>query len=91
MGIAPSRPRCTITTCSGGCLARVSASSSSALYGSTLPPRMPASALISSLGRASSMRIASDVDAKPPNTTEWIAPSRTVASIANTASGIIGM
>ena len=29
--------------------------------------------------------------AKPPNTTEWIAPMRAQASIANTASGIIGM
>ena len=29
--------------------------------------------------------------AKPPNTTEWTAPRRTVASIANTASGVIGM
>ncbi len=29
--------------------------------------------------------------AKPPNTTEWIAPMRAQASIANAASGIIGM
>ena len=28
---------------------------------------------------------------KPPNTTEWIAPMRAQASIANAASGIIGM
>jgi hypothetical protein len=29
--------------------------------------------------------------AKPPNTTEWIAPSRAQASIASSASGTIGM
>jgi hypothetical protein len=29
--------------------------------------------------------------AKPPKTTEWIAPSRAQASIATTASGTIGM
>jgi hypothetical protein len=28
---------------------------------------------------------------KPPKTTEWIAPMRTTASIAATASGIMGM
>ena len=37
------------------------------------------------------MRDASSLAAKPPNTTEWIAPSRAHASIATTASGIIGM
>jgi len=52
---------------------------------------MPASAVIMTLGRASSMRVASECAAKPPNTTEWIAPMRTDASIAKTASGIIGM
>src|ERR1035438_6599719 len=40
------------------------------------------------ISRASSMRVASGGPAKPPNTTEWMAPSRTVASMANTASGI---
>ncbi len=29
--------------------------------------------------------------ANPPNTTEWMAPMRAQASIANAASGIIGM
>jgi len=43
------------------------------------------------LGCASSIRVARLTEAKPPNTTEWIAPMRTQASIANTASGIIGM
>ncbi|MCY1378073.1 hypothetical protein D9M69_656780 [compost metagenome] len=72
-------------------LASRMASSSKGLYGTTLPPREPASALTTTLGCASSMRDASDTEAKPPNTTEWIAPIRAQASIANTASGIIGM
>ena len=63
----------------------------SGLYGSTLPARMPASAVTSTLGFASSMRLASDAAAKPPNTTEWIAPRRAQARIMNTASAIIGM
>ena len=42
-------------------------------------------------GFASSMRVASSGAAKPPNTTEWMAPSRAQASIAITASGTIGM
>jgi hypothetical protein len=37
------------------------------------------------------MRFASSVAAKPPKTTEWIAPMRAHASIAMTASGTIGM
>ena len=57
----------------------------------TLPPREPASALTMTLGVASSMRLASECAAKPPNTTEWMAPRRTVASMAITASGIMGM
>ena len=43
------------------------------------------------LGSASSIRTASSGAAKPPNTTEWIAPIRAQASIAMTASGTIGM
>ena len=43
-----------------------------------------------SFGVASSMRVASSGAAKPPKTTEWIAPSRAQASIAIAASGIIG-
>ena len=39
----------------------------------------------------SSMRVASSFGAKPPNTTEWMAPMRAQASMANTASGTIGM
>jgi hypothetical protein len=43
------------------------------------------------LGVESSMRVASSLAAKPPKTTEWIAPKRAQASMANTASGTIGM
>ena len=42
-------------------------------------------------GLASSMRVASSFGAKPPNTTEWMAPMRAQANIATTASGTIGM
>ena len=54
-------------------------------------PSIAPDAVISTLGRASSMRIASSLGAKPPNTTEWTAPIRAQASMATTASGIIGM
>ena len=37
------------------------------------------------------MRAASSCGAKPPNTTEWMAPMRAQASMAMTASGTIGM
>ena len=47
--------------------------------------------MIITFGRASSMRVASELAAKPPNTTEWMAPMRTVASMAKMASAIIGM
>ena len=57
----------------------------------TLPARLPASALTTTFGSASSIRLARLTLAKPPNTTEWIAPMRAQASIANAASGIIGM
>ena len=42
-------------------------------------------------GLASLMRVASSWAAKPPNTTEWIAPMRAQASIAIAASGTIGI
>ena len=54
-------------------------------------PSIPQEEETISFGLASSMRVASSVAAKPPNTTEWIAPSRTQASMATTASGTIGM
>jgi hypothetical protein len=37
------------------------------------------------------MREASEPEAKPPNTTECKAPMRAQASMANTASAIMGM
>ena len=52
---------------------------------------MPQDAETITLGLASSIRIASSFGAKPPKTTEWIAPSRAQASMAITASGTIGM
>ena len=55
------------------------------------PGSMPQEAEMISFGLASSMRVASSGAAKPPNTTEWIAPSRAQASMAIAASGIIGM
>ena len=57
----------------------------------TRAPSMPQLADRMTLGLASSMRVASSLAAKPPNTTEWMAPMRAQASIANTASGTIGM
>ena len=52
---------------------------------------MPQEAERMALGRASSMRVASSLAAKPPNTTEWMAPRRAQASMAMRASGTIGM
>jgi hypothetical protein len=52
---------------------------------------MPQEAERIATGRASSMRVASSLAAKPPNTTECTAPMRAQASMAITASGIIGM
>ncbi len=52
---------------------------------------MPQLAVTTSLAVESSMRAASSLAAKPPNTTEWIAPMRAQASMAKIASGIIGM
>ncbi len=72
-------------------MASLSDSSTSDLYSTALPMRLPPSAVIIRLGRASSMRAARLAAAKPPNTTEWIAPMRAQASIAKQASGIIGM
>ena len=43
------------------------------------------------LGLASLMRVASSGGAKPPNTTECMAPSLAQASMAKSACGIIGM
>ena len=57
----------------------------------TRPGSIPQEAAMIAFGRASSIRTASSGAAKPPNTTEWIAPSRAQASIPTSASGTIGM
>ena len=56
----------------------------------TRPGSRPQEAETITFGRASAMRLASSAAANPPNTTEWIAPSRAQASIATAASGTIG-
>ena len=61
-----------------------------AFSGTFLPPRRPSSAVMISLLAQSAMRSAIELGAKPPNTTEWIAPMRAQASMATAASGIIG-
>jgi hypothetical protein len=66
-------------------------SSTSGFSGISLPIREAASLVTITLGRASSMRVARLAAANPPNTTEWMAPMRTVANMANRASGVIGM
>ena len=66
------------------------AASTLALSAIFLPPRRPSSAVMISFEVLSWTRSAIDCGAKPPNTTEWIAPMRAQASIATTASGIIG-
>ncbi|CFN75366.1 Uncharacterised protein [Bordetella pertussis] len=78
-------------TAPGGFWHSASARSSRGLYATTLPAREPPSVLMTTLGAASSMRWARLTEAKPPNTTEWMAPMRAHASMANTASGTMGM
>ncbi len=51
---------------------------------------MPQLADTMTVGWASSIRAASSAGANPPKTTECTAPIRAQASIATTASGIIG-
>lgn len=67
-----------------------SAASTLAFNGTFLPPRRPSSAVMISLLAQSPTRSAMELAAKPPNTTEWIAPIRAQASIATAASTIIG-
>ena len=67
------------------------AASSSGLYATTPLGSIPQDAETMTFGFASSIRLASSWAAKPPKTTEWIAPIRAHASIAITASGTIGM
>ena len=61
------------------------------LYSTTRLTSMPHEADTTTLAAASSIRSASSFAAKPPNTTECTAPIRAHASIATTASGIMGM
>jgi hypothetical protein len=61
------------------------------LYSTGPDGSIPQEAETTTVGRASSIRVASSFAAKPPNTTECTAPRRAHASIAMTASGIIGM
>ena len=61
------------------------------LYSTTRVGSTPHDAMRTTFGRASSMRAASSAGAKPPKTTEWMAPIRAQASMATTASGTIGM
>ena len=83
--------RCSTRQAPGLCCASRMASSSRGLYSTTRLTSMPQLALTMTLGRASSMRVASSLAAKPPNTTECTAPRRAHARIATTASGTIGM
>ena len=77
--------------CDGLCCDIAIAASRSGLYGTVRPGSIPHDAVTTTFGSASSMRVASSREAKPPNTTEWMAPIRATASMAITASGIIGM
>jgi hypothetical protein len=61
-----------------------------ALRGTGRPPRRPSSEVMRATDLPSWMRPASESGEKPPNTTEWMAPMRAQASMANAASGIIG-
>ena len=83
--------RCSTRHAAGLCCASRMASSSKGLYSTMRLTSMPQLALTMTLGRASSMRVASSLAAKPPNTTEWTAPRRAHARIATTASGTMGM
>jgi hypothetical protein len=83
--------RCTITQRPGLWRARLMARSRIGLYSTTLLASMPQEAETTTLGSASSIRAASSLAANPPNTTECTAPIRAHASIATTASGIIGI
>jgi hypothetical protein len=67
-----------------------SASSTAGLSALGAPRRKPPSAVMTSLASASSIRERSASAEKPPNTTEWGAPMRAQASMAMTASAIIG-
>ena len=82
--------RCRITQCSGLWLARSMARSRIGLYSMTRLTSIPQDAETITLGAASSIRVASSGAANPPNTTECTAPILAHASMAISASGIIG-
>ena len=82
--------RCRITQCSGLWLASSMARSRIGLYSMTRLTSMPHDAETITVGVASSIRVASSGAAKPPNTTECTAPILAHASMAISASGIIG-
>ena len=69
----------------------VTASSTNGLYSTVLPGSKPHDAVTRILALLSSILLASSFDANPPKTTECIAPILPQASIAMTASGIIGI
>ena len=73
------------------CEANFKASLTRGLYSTVLPGSKPQEAVIKTLALLSSILLANSFEAKPPNTTEWIAPILAHASIAITASGIIGI
>ena len=83
--------RCSTTQHSGLWADSSMALSTSGLYSITLATSIPHDAVTISFGSASSIRTANSCGAKPPNTTEWMAPRRAIASMATTASVIIGM
>ena len=99
--IHTSRPACIATALpvrryTTTCLTRSQppiaiASSTIALIGMALPPRICSSAVITSVAPTSTIRSCSDFAEKPPNTTECGAPMRAQACIATTPSIDIGM
>src|SRR4051812_24780042 len=76
-----SRPRLKINTFGGGCLATFSASSTKDLYVTTLPMRLPPSAVTISAGLASSTRAARLAGGNPPETPQGPPPSRAPARV----------
>ena len=82
--------RRTTRTCSTGESAAETASSTAAFSDTAVPRRYWPSAVITTRAWASPIRERSASAENPAKTTPWASPSRAQASIANTASGIIG-
>ena len=82
--------RRTTSTCSTGESAAATASSTAAFSGTGVPRRYWPSAVITTRAFASPIRERRASAENPANTTPWARPRRAQASIANTASGIIG-